>query len=79
MFGAPKVSEWWRDSALCAQVGGDLWFPEKGGPSGAAKQICAVCPVREACLEYALENDITAGIWGNTTPLERRTLKRAAA
>ena len=29
--------------------------------------ICEVCPVREMCLRYALENDIAFGAWGGTT------------
>lgn len=34
---------------------------------GQATAICAVCPVREMCLKYALENDIAFGAWGGTT------------
>jgi len=39
----------------------------------AAKRICAVCPVRAQCLDYALSgadtwHGITTGIWGGTNP-----------
>lgn len=65
----------WRDEALCAQVDTDLFFPDDGGPIRAPKRICAACPVRRECLEYALANNITEGIWGGTTRDERRALK----
>lgn len=65
----------WQD-ALCAQVGGDLWFPEKGGSNTAAKRICAACPVRAECLQYALDNDIRFGIFGGLSGYERRKLTK---
>ena len=37
----------------------------------AAKRICAECPVRDACLEYALRVDERLGIWGGMTEGER--------
>ena len=42
----------------------DLFFPERGGDSGSAKQVCRGCVVREDCLEYALANGQNVGIWG---------------
>ncbi|WP_414169116.1 WhiB family transcriptional regulator [Streptoverticillium reticulum] len=37
-----------------------------------AKELCAACPVRRECLNYALENDLKDGIWGGVTEAERR-------
>ncbi|MCM2579720.1 WhiB family transcriptional regulator [Streptomyces meridianus] len=37
-----------------------------------AKELCAVCPVRRDCLNYALENVLKEGIWGGLTEAERR-------
>lgn len=55
----------WRADALCAQVGGDLWFPDMGGSSRDAKTICTTCPVQEQCFEFAVNTtSIYAGIWG---------------
>lgn len=65
----------WRDAALCAQVGGDVWFPEKGASVREAKRICGGCLVRTECLEYALEHAIRYGIWGGTTERQRRAMK----
>lgn len=41
-----------------------------------AKSICDQCPVKFLCLEYALESYEQEGIWGGTTPWERRALRR---
>lgn len=65
--------------ALCRQVDqGELFFPEKGGTTAPAKQVCAMCPVRAECLQYALDRDERFGIWGGKSERERRALKRAA-
>lgn len=69
----------WTDQALCAQVGDDLWFPEKGGSVRLPKRICSGCPVREPCLEYALETSQMFGVWGGMTEQERRRIKRQPA
>lgn len=36
-----------------------------------AKRLCALCPVKAECLEYANDNDEREGIWGGLTPQER--------
>lgn len=66
----------WQDEALCAQVGGDIFFPEKGGSSPAAKATCGRCPVNDQCLEYALENREEFGYWAGTSPKERKRIVR---
>jgi WhiB family redox-sensing transcriptional regulator len=43
----------------------------------AAKAICARCPVAADCLAWALGAGEPAGIWGGTTPEERRLSRRA--
>ena len=67
----------WSELALCAEVGGDEWFPEKGGSTKEAKAICRNCPVIAECLEYALANDERFGIWGGKSERERRSLARS--
>jgi WhiB family redox-sensing transcriptional regulator len=55
----------WRDSALCAQVDPEAWFPAKGQPNKDAKRICRSCEVRVECLEYALsQEEDEPGVWG---------------
>lgn len=80
---AERRSEWapflpppWTVDALCAQTDPAAFFPSKGGSVREAKAVCAGCPVAALCLEYALENDERAGVWGSKTPAERRKLAR---
>lgn len=68
----------WREEALCAQVGGDLWFPGKGESYTEAKRVCAICPVQESCLEDALNrsnDDDHYGFQGGVGPITRRRLR----
>jgi WhiB family redox-sensing transcriptional regulator len=68
----------WQADALCAQTDPEAFFPEKGGSTRDAKKICASCPVRAQCLEYALKNDERFGIWGGLSERERRKLRKQA-
>lgn len=66
----------WQADALCAQTDPEAFFPEKGGSTRDAKRVCNECPVREACLDYAMENDERFGIWGGLSERERRRLRK---
>jgi WhiB family transcriptional regulator, redox-sensing transcriptional regulator len=65
----------WRELAACRGAELDLFFPGRGESAGPARQICARCPVRQPCLDYAITNRITHGIWGGLTERERRALR----
>ena len=68
----------WMDSALCAQVDPELFFPEgKGTQTREVKQVCAACDVITECLEYALRNNERIGVWGGKSVLERARIRRA--
>lgn len=69
----------WHIDTPCSQADADAWFPEKGESSAEAKRICADCDVREQCLEWALANHEQFGIYGGTTPKERRRLVKERA
>ncbi len=78
----------WRSAAACLLADPDLFFPiSSAGPAerqiARAKRICAGCPVRQECLEFALSQGQAYGIWGGTTPedrqRDRRRKRRAAA
>ena len=66
----------WESDAICRQVDPELWFPGEGDNPRDAKRICARCPVRDACLEYALAHDERFGVWGGLSGRERRALSR---
>lgn len=71
---ADIIAQDWRDEAVCAQTDPELWFPEKGGSATQAKGVCGGCPVRAECLQWALANGETDGIWGGLTPGQRKKL-----
>jgi hypothetical protein len=52
-----------------------VFFPGRGESAEPARRICARCPVREPCLDYALGNAITHGIWGGLAERDRRALR----
>ncbi|MEV5319913.1 WhiB family transcriptional regulator [Streptomyces sp. NPDC052687] len=71
----------WRERAECRNEDPDLFFPiGTSGPAlmqtEQAKAVCRRCPVREPCLQWALDTDQSIGVWGGTSETERRTLKR---
>ena len=69
----------------CEQVP-DIFFPEDLSTTGqsvmrvmateTAREICLRCPVMAKCLEVGMFEDF--GIWGGSTPEQRRKLKRRA-
>jgi WhiB family transcriptional regulator, redox-sensing transcriptional regulator len=73
----------WMAEAACR--GKPLaWFitpddqPEPWQPDPRALALCDRCPVRQACLDRALE-DGEVGTWGGTTSHQRRQLHRRRA
>ncbi|MCO6011469.1 WhiB family transcriptional regulator [Actinoallomurus purpureus] len=71
----------------CRRPGADpeAWFPDAPRTKVArlayeadARQLCAGCPLTDACLERALERNERHGIWGGTTPGQRRRMRRLA-
>lgn len=55
-----------RLQAACRRPGipTSLFYSEAPRAIAQAKSICAKCPVRELCLEDALENREPCGVWG---------------
>lgn len=77
---SPKFD--WRLLAACRYLDPDLFFPiGTTGPSvtqiAEAKRVCQDCPVRNACLDWAINHYQDYGIWGGTTELERQALRTA--
>ena len=65
----------WRYRAACRSADLDVFFPGRGESAEAARRICAECPVRQPCLEFALSHAITHGIWGGLAERDRRVLR----
>jgi WhiB family redox-sensing transcriptional regulator len=68
--------EKWRDDAACKGSDVNVFFPVSDDDAGPAKAICATCPVRDACLEWAMATRQEDGVWGGLTDTERRRLRR---
>jgi WhiB family redox-sensing transcriptional regulator len=67
--------------ALCKGADPGVWFPSATGwlagrADAAAKAVCARCPVRVRCLEWALAANEPEGVWGGATPQERAEIRR---
>lgn len=60
----------------CKDMPPDIFFPSDGVGVEVARRICADCPAKEPCLEYAMTNHIDHGVWGGTSERERRRLAR---
>ncbi|MHB8465885.1 MAG: WhiB family transcriptional regulator [Acidimicrobiales bacterium] len=66
----------WMAAGNCASMAPSTFFPSDGVGVDVARKICAGCPVKGLCLEYALLNRIDHGVWGGTSERERRRILR---
>jgi len=73
-----RIDEDWTNEAHCLGLG-DLFFAAPSEKNDLdqlrteeAKGICAKCPVQKTCLDEALSNGDTHGIWGGMTYEERQ-------
>lgn len=69
----------WRNGGSCRDKDPNLFYPLGRGRAGieqikVAKAYCRACPSREPCLAYALASGQLLGVWGGTSPEERRVL-----
>ena len=64
----------WMQEGRCAHEPPSMFFPSDGVGVEVARRICATCPVKERCLEYALEHRIEHGVWGATSERQRRRI-----
>ncbi|MFE4632846.1 WhiB family transcriptional regulator [Streptomyces sp. NPDC056773] len=76
----------WQEEAACRELGSRLFFHPRGEQGadrerrdGAAKEVCALCPVQRDCLRHALKVVEPFGIWGGLTEGERRRLRSEEA
>lgn len=68
-------TEWMADGN-CRYEPPGTFFPSDGVGVEVARRICATCPVKDPCLEYALRNKIEHGVWGGASERERRRILR---
>jgi Transcription factor WhiB len=69
------------EAPLCAEVGGEYWFPEDISGVGKyesinlAKSICGNCRHRIECAEWGIYKE-RYGMWGGLTSSQRRFIRR---
>lgn len=84
------LDQTWRWSAACRGYPFSVFFgpdenwhtskQERQAAVRQAKAVCAGCPVRKECLEYALTHSERQGVWGGKSARERLRMRvRSAA
>jgi len=61
---AERNAKGWEDDAACKGMSARLFFAERGSNLTEAKKVCAGCPVREECFDYAIAAREQFGCWG---------------
>lgn len=79
-----KQEEWRRDAA-CKEVGPDDFYPDEtvltkqevAAAVKRARAVCATCPSKAPCLEWALDNpnQTVEGIWAETSYGQRKRIR----
>ena len=77
----------WQQLGNCRDADADLFFPpfeveptgDRHAREARAKAVCAECPVRVECLDWALAVSEPHGVWGGYTESERRDLRLGRA
>jgi WhiB family redox-sensing transcriptional regulator len=73
------VNNDWQTQGACRPHSPELFFPVgqnalAQAQERRAKAVCHACPVRQACLDWALTTGQDAGVWGGLSQADRREL-----
>lgn len=63
-------------AGACRELPPEWFHPGRGESTRDAKAVCATCPVRPECFEWAVTRPEKFGIWGGTSERERRRIRR---
>ena len=78
-FMNPDDDRPWAARSECRGEDPAIFFPGTDDDPSRGLAICARCPVRQECLDYAIEARERYGIWGGTTERQRRRMVRRSA
>ena len=74
------MNQEWRKDAKCLGLPVGLFFPQQQSHKEEVpreiRRLCMSCPVREECLDYALNLESNVGIWAATTPTQRAVIRK---
>jgi WhiB family transcriptional regulator, redox-sensing transcriptional regulator len=71
----------WQNKAECQGEATDLFFMDMEDSQinhikmREARAICDRCQVKKECLDFALVNNIDYGVWGGTSPYQRKEMR----
>lgn len=66
----------WQTRAACTGTPAERWIRDRGGGTYADERaICATCPVRRDCLDYAMSRCEPFGLWAGANERQRRHLR----
>lgn len=77
----PVADQSWRQLGECVGMDPDFFYPSEieGRATNSfvaeAQRVCAGCPVRAACGEYAIRANEKQGVWGGLSAVERRRIR----
>lgn len=73
-----QISSPFDGTQLCVTYSTDIFYPDtyEDADVAQAKSICNDCWMKDKCLSFALSNRESEGVWGGTTPRERRRILR---
>jgi WhiB family redox-sensing transcriptional regulator len=67
--------EVWKVRAKCANFDVNEFFPGDGVTISHIREFCSTCPVARECVDYAVKYVLDHGVWGGTSPKERRAIR----
>lgn len=63
------------NGASCLEHDPTHWDPDSGMVDPYVARVCAMCPLNDICLEWALTHD-EFGIWAGLTRMQRLAVRR---
>jgi WhiB family redox-sensing transcriptional regulator len=66
---------WHRQAACRGRIAELPFFPAMGESTAPARAVCHGCPVQTECLDAALAEPLTQGLWADTSERDRRRLR----
>lgn len=73
----------WMSSGHCKKLPPQKqadFFSDNASGINRAKKVCNKegdeCPIKQACLDYALTQNIEHGVWGGTSGRQRSIMKK---
>jgi hypothetical protein len=67
------------NATLPCNGGAEEWWSDDPRLQRRAAELCRACSLVHACRAYAIAAGEIRGVWGATTPAQRRSMRRRAS